>query len=263
MTAVAVLAAAVACGLWTVPAPASPVGRTRPTAPKRVAGTTPVLAAGGAAAGLLIATAEGTTLALGLIVLATALGVARLVAIHRAAAAADRRARRVVEMCESLVGELEAGQPPEVALRHGVAVWPELEPAAVASGLGSDVPTALRRLARLPGAAGVTEIAGAWQVSSGTGAGLALTLARVADSARERLATQRVVASELASARATARLVAGLPFFVLLLGSGAGGDPWHFLLRTPFGLGCLASGLALGLLGLVWIERVASKAVTG
>jgi tight adherence protein B len=216
---------------------------------------------GGAAAVVLLGTARGTTLALGMIVLAATVGALRLVVLQRTAAAADRRADRVVEACESLVGELRAGHPPEMALRRGVEAWPELEPVAVASRLGSDVPTALRRLADLPGARGAAEIASAWQVSSGSGAGLALTLAQVAASARERRTTQRLVASELASARATARLVAALPLFVLLLGSGAGGDPWHFLLRTPAGLGCLGGGLAFGLVGLAWIERVATKVV--
>jgi tight adherence protein B len=258
MRMVAVLAAAVAGALLLAPPPASACGRRNA---RRPVGTLPVVALGGATAASLVATARGTTLALGMIVLATAVGAFRLGVLQRAAAAADRRADRVVEACESLVGELRAGHPPEVALQRAVEVWPELEPVAVASRLGSDVPTALRRLAVLPGARGAAEIAGAWQVSSGSGAGLALTLAQVTGSARQRQATQRLVASELASARATARLVAVLPLFVLLLGSGAGGDPWHFLLHTPAGLGCLGGGLALGLVGLAWIERVATKAV--
>jgi tight adherence protein B len=44
------------------------------------------------------------------------------------------------------------------------------------------------------------------------------------------------------------------------MGSGAGSDPWGFLLGTPVGGGCLVAGLALLGLGLWWIERLADQA---
>jgi tight adherence protein B len=51
--------------------------------------------------------------------------------------------------------------------------------------------------------------------------------------------------------------VAGLPLLALLMGTGSGADPWTFLLGTPYGLACLAGGLAIGFAGLWWIEMLA------
>lgn len=169
----------------------------------------------------------------------------------------------VLEVCDLLAAELTVGRPPGVALRAAGLLWPPLAPVVEAFHLGSDVPTALRALAReRPGAADLRLVAGAWQVAHHSGHGLASALARTSRGIRARRRTRRLVDSELASARATARLVALLPLAVLLMGSGAGSDPWGFLLATPIGLLCLASGLSLIGLGLWWIERLAAAAAT-
>lgn len=207
--------------------------------------------------GALGAFAEGTLLALGLILLAVSLATARTVAGARRRRTAEHREVSVLEICEVLVSELRSGQPPLTAVEHCVEVWPEFGPVATAARLGADVPGALRRVASTPGASGLRDIAGAWSVSQGAGAGLAAALTQVGASARESQGTRRLIAGELASAQATARLVAALPLVTLAMGSGIGGDPWGFLLGTPAGLACLASGLALAFLGLFWIERIA------
>lgn len=179
---------------------------------------------------------------------------------------ARRRSREadtsaVLEVCDLLAAELTVGRPPGVALRAAGLQWPPLGPVVEAFHLGSDVPTALRALARdRPGAADLRLVAGAWQVAHHSGHGLATALARTSRGIRARRRTRRLVDSELASARATARLVALLPLAVLLMGSGAGSDPWSFLLTTSIGLMCLASGLALIAFGLWWIERLAAAA---
>jgi tight adherence protein B len=129
---------------------------------------------------------------------------------------------------------------------------------AAAGRLAADVPGALRELARLPGAEALGDVASAWRVAQDSGAGLATSLGQVAATARARQATRHVVAAELASAQATARLVALLPLAVLALASGVGGDPWHFLLATPAGLACLATGIAAAFAGLWWIDAIAA-----
>lgn len=170
---------------------------------------------------------------------------------------AEANAARMAEVCDLLAAELSAGRPPDAALREAAASWPALAPVAEVGRLGGDVPAALREAATVPGAGGLDLLAAAWTVSRRTGGSLGTATRRVADAVRGQQATRSVVAGELASARATARLMAGLPLLALLMGSGAGADPWSFLLRTPAGLACLAAGLATGLAGLWWIEQIA------
>lgn len=175
---------------------------------------------------------------------------------HRAVAEARGR---VLETCELLSAELRAGQPPGVALRLAAAEWPALTPVVEAFELGADVPDRWRLLAeQLVGARELRILAAAWQVAYRTGHGLAAAVELVAADLRAARATDRVIESELASARATARLVAVLPLLALLMGQGAGGDPWRFLLLTSPGLLCLAAGIALMVAGLWWIESIAA-----
>ena len=201
----------------------------------------------------------GSTVPAVLLLLAAmaAVGARSLVDLRRRRASASRTAERVLETCELVASELVAGQSTVVALRRAAEEWPDLAPVAEAGELGGDPAASLVDLARTPGAADLRLVAAAWTVAHRTGGGLADALDRVAATIRDRRATRRVVESELASARATARLVAALPLVMLLLGGGQGSGPWSFLLGHPVGLVCLAGGLALGLAGLWWIERIA------
>ena len=186
-----------------------------------------------------------------------AAGVRALLDARRRRADAARTAERVLETCELVAAELVAGQSPETALRRAAREWSALRPVAETAELGGDPAASLAELARTPGASDLRLVAAAWTVAHRTGSGLADALDRVAVALRDRRATARVVASELASARATARLVAALPVVMLVLGGGHGSGAWSFLLGHPVGLGCLVAGVALGLAGLWWIERIA------
>jgi tight adherence protein B len=208
--------------------------------------------------GAVVLLLDGTALALGLVALAAAGGVLRLWRRGRARQESERTRRAVVDLGEALVGELRAGLPPVTALQRGAEQWPAFAPAAAAARLGADVPEALRRLAATPGAQDLRPLASAWQVSEQSGAALAATLGQVVESARERRTAAQLVRSELASAQATARLVALLPAATLAMAAGVGADPWHFLLERPAGLACLAAGVALVLAGLEWIDRIAA-----
>lgn len=196
---------------------------------------------------------------LSVILVAALAGGRRLWRARAARLDAAATAARVLETCEALAVELSAGRPPAAALDRAALEWRPLEAVAEAHRVGADVPEAWRTLSTRPGAADLRMVAAAWQVAHRTGEGLADTLDRVAAGLRDAQATRRVVDGELASARATARLVAGLPVVALLMGSGAGADPWGFLLGHPVGLGCLALGLLLALAGLAWIEALARE----
>lgn len=251
---VAVAAAAMAVGLLVPRGPRL----VRPTTRGRLVRAAPAVLVPAMALGL----PAGATV-LTVIVLGAGAGA---VVLWRSRAAGRRRVeaeRRVLETCDQLAGELATGQPPGAALDRAAISWPVLAPVAEAFRVGSDVPDALRAVAATPGAHDLRRLAAAWQVAHRTGHGLGEAVDRVADGLRGSRATRRVVQGELASARATARLVGLLPLLALAMGSGAGGEPVRFLLGTPLGLACLAGGLAFGLLGLWWIETIARGVEAG
>ena len=187
------------------------------------------------------------------------LGIGRLVRRRQVARAADRTAERVLAVCDAMASDLAAGQPPLVSLRRAAEEWPDFAPVAVAGQMGADVPSQLRELAHRPGAGQLRTLAATWQVAHDTGSGLASAIGQAADAIRADRRTARLVATELASAHATARMLAALPVGVLLLGTGIGGDPVGFLVGTTAGLVCLTIGLGLSFAGLLWLERIADR----
>lgn len=218
-----------------------------------------LLALGVLAAGVSTPTAVALLAVLCTVVAMTQL--ARAVTQRRAAAATSVA---VVEVCDLLRDEIGAGQPPLTALRRAVDVWPPMSAVAEASAVGLDVPEALRALAVTPGAESLRLVAGAWVVSHRAGRGLADALDLVSRTLRGAHATRRVVEGELASARATARLLAVLPIVALLIGGplvGGQTSPWHFLLATGPGVICLTLGLGFGIVGLWWTEALARDVV--
>jgi tight adherence protein B len=245
--ALVVLAAAVAAALWLArPAPAS-AARGRPA-----------LTTGGLVVAAAVPLALVVPPVLPVVGVVVALGGRELWRARSRRRGAERTAAGVLEACELVAVEVAAGQPPGAALRHACGAWPPLRDAAEAAELGGDVPATLRRLAQQPGAGQLRLVAAGWQVAHRSGGGLADALGRVATSLRADRSTRRVVGGELASARATARLVAALPGFAMLVSASSGGGAWAFVVGNPLGWACLLLGLVLGLAGLWWIERIAA-----
>jgi tight adherence protein B len=177
----------------------------------------------------------------------------------RGAAGAERRRAEVLAGCQSLASLLRSGRAPVAAVATVGTDWPEMfGSVAAAARFDGDIAPALRAAAAAPGAEGLVALAAGWTVSMETGAGLANVVDGVVRTLRDREFVRREIAAQLASVRATARLLGGLPLLPHALGVGLGADPARFLFRTPYGLGCLVAGGVLVVLGLIWVDRLSS-----
>ncbi|MFI8166513.1 type II secretion system F family protein [Streptomyces sp. NPDC085931] len=203
---------------------------------------------------------------LGASVLPVVLGAAGVPLLRRARLAGrarrdrDARADAVITLCGALAGEVRAGRQPGEALLRAARDCAGLADAQAtvlaAARFGGDVPEALTTAARQPGAEGLRGLAACWRVAVDQGAGLAAGLDRLATALRAERDQRSDLRAQLAGARATAVMLAGLPALGLLIGTTLGADPLHVLLHTPAGLGCLLAGGALEGLGVWWVLRI-------
>jgi tight adherence protein B len=126
-----------------------------------------------------------------------------------------------------------------------------------AARLGHDVVLALQQDAdthRL-----LRQLAACWQVAAQSGSGLSAAVSALADSARAAEDVRVQLEAELAGPRATARTLSMLPLVGLGFGVMMGADPLGWLLSTGPGMGCLAAGIALTVLGAWWTGRIAAR----
>jgi tight adherence protein B len=183
----------------------------------------------------------------------------RLIQTSRERHERSTRRAQVVELCDALAAELAAGLPASLAAERACATWDELRDVVHSARLGDNLAVALRRQAvALPGAEGLRSIAAAWEVAERSGAALVIVLSKVAEGLRTDEEARDEVTAALGPPRATAKMLAVLPLFGLTLGASMGADPLGFLLGSPPGLLCLAIGCGLALVGLWWVERLAS-----
>jgi tight adherence protein B len=189
----------------------------------------------------------------------------RRAALRREAAARRSEVRR---FCAAFAAELRSGRSPPDAAARAAAPLPGADTAALLNlqGLlgpaaaGAEPAEVLRAAGLAPGAEALRQVAACWLVAEQRGAGLAVAVERLVDGLQHDEARRQEVSAQLAGARATARLLAVLPVFGLLLGAGLGADPLHVLFGTPYGLACLLLGGVLDASGLFWTERLARAA---
>lgn len=220
--------------------------------------------------GLLRAVLVGCVLVTGavaprasVLVAAAAVGVAtsaQVVLDRHGARAATARRGEVARAARVLAGQLRVGQVPTVALRSAALDCPPLERAAAAQAVGGDVGAALREAARRRGYEGLVDLAMAWELAERAGAPIAALALRVSSSLAEVEQNRAAVAAELASPRASGRLLAALPLLGLAMGTLAGGEPLGFLLGTLPGQFCVLGGVGLAAAGVLWTEQLANRA---
>ncbi|WP_405826418.1 type II secretion system F family protein [Streptomyces sp. NBC_01390] len=223
--------------------------------------------------------AEWWSVAVGLVVallgasvvpaLAGAAGVPLLRRVRRAGEvrrARERRGDEVIALCGALAGEVRAGRQPGEALlraaRDSGGLGEAQASVLAAARFGGDVPGALAAAARQAGAEGLLGLAACWRVAVDQGAGLAAGLDRLEGALRADRDQRADLRAQLAGARSTAVMLAGLPVLGLVLGTALGADPLHVLLHTGAGLGCLLVGGVLEGVGLWWALRIVRGAET-
>lgn len=186
--------------------------------------------------------------------------VRRLVRARDAGRERALRTDAVRALCGSLAGEVRAGRQPAeallVAARDSGGLGGAEATVLAAARFGGDVPRALREAAREAGAEGLSGLAACWQVAVDRGAGLASGLERLEATLRAERDQRADLQAQLAGARSTALMLAGLPVLGLLLGAALGADPLHVLLHTAAGLGCLLAGGVLEAVGVWWALRI-------
>lgn len=182
---------------------------------------------------------------------------------------ATRQRAAVIEVARALATELRAGRTPAEAL--------ELAVRASATGLGQGPAQQLLEAARVgadppdvakafdvvgnePALSGCRHLAACWRIGSGSGAGFAVALDQVAAALRSDARAREELQAQMEGPRSTARLLAGLPLFGLVLGAAMGASPLTFLFGTAVGWACAITAVGLEIAGLAWTRRLVRRA---
>lgn len=256
------VAGALLLALALIVLPPSPRRRLAPRPSNRRRQRGPGWLAAGAAAATVAALLPLTTVLAAAVVGATA-GL-RYRGRHRRRRALSE-GQALQGALDVLVGELRVGSHPVRAF--GVAagetaggVAESLRAVAARARLGADVAAGLRAAARssaLP--AYWDRLALCWQLASDHGLAVATLLRAAQRDIAERHRFSARVASEMAGARATAAILAGLPALGLTLGQLIGARPLGFLLGGHAGGWLLVTGSTLACAGLLWADRITDR----
>jgi tight adherence protein B len=183
---------------------------------------------------------------------------------RRLAPRRDRRdvARDLPEVVEALARAVRAGSSirgavASVAMGARGATGADLAHLAARLDRGAPLPVVLDewRLRRRE-VREVALVAVALQIAADAGGSVARALDGVADTIRSQQHLRAEINALASQAEASAVLIALLPLAFAAVAGAADPDTLAFLVSTPFGLVCLAAGIVLDAVALVWMRRI-------
>ena len=172
--------------------------------------------------------------------------------------AARRQAAQLPVVVEILAAHVRAGRSLRQALADAAPDLPEpaaarVEAAAAAAALGTPADEAL---AALGASTDVAYLAAAVRLHTRAGGDLALLLERTAELLHERAAQRRAAEVATAQARATGRIVSGMPLLGVVSLYVADRPGFDLLVRSPLGWAALAISAAMAAAGHALIRRL-------
>jgi tight adherence protein B len=163
----------------------------------------------------------------------------------------------------NLKSQLHAGINPLDALRFAISRVPEFAFKNTRQALTSqtNMYSALHDDSKVYKVASLASCANLLELSSQSGSSINEALTQVADKLMTRRNQEQLIATELASTKATVFVLAGLPIMGAGMGLMLGSDSISWLVGSPAGRVCLTLGIGLELVGWFWIKRLLNRAL--
>jgi tight adherence protein B len=124
-----------------------------------------------------------------------------------------------------------------------------------------DVAAALEADAHNPDLVALTDVALLYRISLTTGAPISQAVMRIINSVRDGQRRERTLAQETASTKATVVVLAALPLLGAAMGFGLGLNPLAWFMQSMLGALCLIIGVALEVLGWLWVRLLMRRAI--
>ena len=163
----------------------------------------------------------------------------------------------------NLKSQLQAGVNQVDALRFAVSRAPEFAFQNTRQALTTQASaySALHEDSKVYKVASLSSCANLLELSSQSGSSINEALTHVADKLMMRRNQEQLIATELASTKATVFVLAGLPIMGAGMGLMLGSDAISWLLGSTAGRVCLGLGIGLELVGWLWIKRLLNRAL--